>query len=162
MTLILFPMTSNSSEVCTLSLHRSLKLKTHACIRHKRIQHHYWSKVGYFIPVQFKDPFSYHLMYLRVISMGGKSTYIRQVGVIALLAQMGSFVPCDEASLPVFDSILARVGAGDYQLKGVSTFMAEMLETASIIKVGFVPPLTRCYSTGSNDVIFHSQQQRTP
>jgi DNA mismatch repair protein MutS len=66
-------------------------------------------------------------------NMAGKSTVLRQVGLIQLLAQIGSFVPADAARLPVADRIFTRVGASDNLARGQSTFMVEMSETAAIV-----------------------------
>jgi DNA mismatch repair protein MutS len=66
-------------------------------------------------------------------NMGGKSTYLRQAALIAILAQMGSFVPAEAAMLPVIDRIFTRIGASDNLARGRSTFMVEMTETAVIL-----------------------------
>lgn len=61
-------------------------------------------------------------------NMSGKSTYMRQVALIAIMAQIGSFVPAKSASLPIFDQIFTRIGAADDIISGQSTFMVEMME----------------------------------
>jgi DNA mismatch repair protein MutS len=66
-------------------------------------------------------------------NMGGKSTYLRQAALIAILAQMGSFVPAESALLPLIDRVFTRVGASDNLARGRSTFMVEMMETAAIL-----------------------------
>lgn len=67
-------------------------------------------------------------------NMAGKSTYMRQLGIIAIMAQIGCFVPAKEAKLPVFDQIFTRIGASDDLVSGESTFMVEMKEATQAIK----------------------------
>ena len=67
-------------------------------------------------------------------NMAGKSTYMRQVALITLMAQVGSFVPASEAHIGVVDKIFTRVGASDDLSMGQSTFMVEMMEVATILK----------------------------
>jgi len=66
-------------------------------------------------------------------NMAGKSTYIRQVALLTIMAQMGSFIPASEARIGVVDKVFTRIGASDDIAKGQSTFMVEMTETANIL-----------------------------
>ena len=67
-------------------------------------------------------------------NMAGKSTYMRQLGIITIMAQIGCFVPAKKANLPIFDKIFTRIGASDDLVSGESTFMVEMIEASNAIK----------------------------
>lgn len=66
--------------------------------------------------------------------MGGKSSYVRSVALIAIMAQIGSYVPADSAELGLLDAVFTRMGAFDNMMKGESTFMVELSETSDILK----------------------------
>jgi DNA mismatch repair protein MutS len=89
---------------------------------------------GGFVPNDtLLDPEAEQLLLITGPNMGGKSTYLRQVALTTLLAQMGSFVPAAEAEIGLVDRIFTRVGASDNLVGGESTFMVEMRETAHIL-----------------------------
>lgn len=67
-------------------------------------------------------------------NMSGKSTYMRQLAIIVIMAQMGSYVPAEQATLPIFDAIFTRIGAADDLVSGQSTFMVEMMEANRAIR----------------------------
>jgi DNA mismatch repair protein MutS len=79
------------------------------------------------------EPGRQQLLLITGPNMGGKSTYLRQAALIALMAQMGSFVPARQAKLPITDRIFTRIGASDNLARGRSTFLVEMSEVAAIL-----------------------------
>ena len=86
-----------------------------------------------FIPNDIALDLDEFVMVLTGPNMAGKSTVLRQVGLIALMAQVGSFVPADRARIGLCDRVFTRVGASDSLARGQSTFMVEMTETATIL-----------------------------
>jgi DNA mismatch repair protein MutS len=81
----------------------------------------------------YLEPQTQQLLLITGPNMGGKSTYLRQAALIALMAQAGSFVPARQAKLPILDRIFTRIGASDNLARGRSTFLVEMSEVASIL-----------------------------
>lgn len=87
-----------------------------------------------FIPNDtFLDDSNNRLLLITGPNMAGKSTYIRQVALIAIMAQMGSFIPAKSAHIGLIDKVFTRIGASDDLSRGQSTFMVEMTETANIL-----------------------------
>jgi len=98
--------------------------------RHPVIEH----LVDAFVPNDCRlDGDSHQSVILTGPNMGGKSTFLRQVALIQVMGQMGSFVPAEAAELGLVDEIFTRVGASDNLARGRSTFMVEMIETANIL-----------------------------
>lgn len=81
-----------------------------------------------FVPNNVEMPEDTDILLITGPNMSGKSTYMRQLALTAIMAQIGCFVPCEAAKLPIFDQIFTRIGAADDLVSGQSTFMVEMLE----------------------------------
>ena len=87
-------------------------------------------------------------------NMGGKSTYLRQVALIVVMAQMGCFVPANEARLPIVDRIFTRIGASDNLARGRSTFLVEMSEVAAILNTASAASLVLLDEVGRGTATF--------
>ena len=88
---------------------------------------------GEFVPNDIIFDNGCELMLITGPNMAGKSTFMRQMAIIAIMAQIGCFVPAKEANLPIFDKIFTRIGASDDLVSGESTFMVEMMEANNAI-----------------------------
>src|SRR5438309_10495724 len=85
--------------------------------------------------IEISKPNLHQILLITGPNMGGKSTYLRQAALIVLLGQMGSFVPAEQARLPITDRIFTRIGASDNLARGRSTFLVEMSEVAAILNL---------------------------
>ena len=102
--------------------------------RHPVVEHMLERSGASFVPNDVElDPEGTRILLLTGPNMSGKSTYLRQLALLVLLAQMGSFVPAERARIGVVDRIFTRVGASDRLAQGESTFLVEMRETAEIL-----------------------------
>jgi DNA mismatch repair protein MutS len=108
-----------------------------------------------FVPndLYFKEG-THEILLITGPNMGGKSTYLRQAALIVLMAQMGSFVPAQQARLPVIDRIFTRIGASDNLARGRSTFLVEMSEVAAILNTATPASLVLLDEVGRGTATF--------
>src|ERR1700723_598201 len=102
----------------------------------------------------YLDDESQFLLVITGPNMGGKSTYLRQAALIAVMAQMGSFVPAVQARLPLLDRIFTRIGASDNLARGRSTFLVEMSEVAAILNTATAASLVLLDEVGRGTSTF--------
>jgi DNA mismatch repair protein MutS len=102
----------------------------------------------------FLDQSSQQILLITGPNMGGKSTYLRQAALIVLMAQMGSFVPANQARLPITDRIFTRIGAADNLARGRSTFLVEMTEVAAILNTATPASLVLLDEVGRGTATF--------
>jgi DNA mismatch repair protein MutS len=102
----------------------------------------------------YLDDESQFLLVITGPNMGGKSTYLRQAALIAVMAQMGSFVPAVQAKLPLLDRIFTRIGASDNLARGRSTFLVEMSEVAAILNTATAASLVLLDEVGRGTSTF--------
>jgi len=108
-----------------------------------------------FIPNDLYLDSSAHLILLITgPNMGGKSTYLRQAALLVVMAQMGSFVPAQQARLPIVDRIFTRIGASDNLARGRSTFLVEMSEVAAILNLATPQSLVLLDEVGRGTATF--------
>lgn len=124
--LLSFADTAEKSNYCRPTLHTdsqaiSVKNGRHAVVEQVM-------PTGSYIPNDVEMADDTDIFLITGPNMSGKSTYMRQMALIAIMAQVGSFVPADSADLPIFDQIFTRIGAADDLISGQSTFMVEMSE----------------------------------
>ena len=110
---------------------------------------------GRFVPNElYLNSTTDRLLIITGPNMGGKSTYLRQAALIAIMAQMGAFVPAQRAKLPILDRIFTRIGASDNLARGRSTFMVEMTEAAGILNTATPSSLVLLDEVGRGTATF--------
>src|SRR6266702_589459 len=104
--------------------------------RHAVVEHLLEAQGERFVPnALYLNSTTHQILLITGPNMGGKSTYLRQAALIVLLGQMGSFVPAEQARLPITDRIFTRIGASDNLARGRSTLLVEMSEVAAIVNL---------------------------